>query len=313
MSQATLIQIGPLAPQINSRLREQYQAVPLWEQPEPLAWLREHAQQARVAVTSARHGITAEAIAAMPKLAAIVSFGVGYDSIALDAARARGIQVSNTPHVLNDCVADLAFGLLLDAARGIAHGDRFVRAGKWGKDNFPLTTRVSGKKLGILGLGRIGEKVAQRATGFGMDIAYHNRRARDGAPWRHEPDLKALAGWADFLAVTCVGGPETEGLVSADIIAALGPKGILVNVSRGSVVDEDALVAALRDGRLGGAGLDVFRAEPEVPEALFALDNVVLAPHVASGTHETRAAMAALVFDNLDAFLGTGKVITPVL
>jgi lactate dehydrogenase-like 2-hydroxyacid dehydrogenase len=313
MPQDLLIQIGPLAPQINSRLREQYQAVPLWEQADPLAWLREHGHPARVVVTSARHGITAEAIAAMPELEAIVSFGVGYDSIALDAARMRGIQVSNTPDVLNDCVADLAFGLLLDAARGIAHGDRFVRGGKWGKENFPLTARVSGKKLGILGLGRIGEKVAKRAAGFGMDIAYHNRRPREGAPWRYEADLKALAGWADFLVVTCVGGPQTEGLVSAGIIEALGPKGILVNVSRGSVVDEGALVAALRDGRLGGAGLDVFRDEPQVPKALLALDNVVLAPHMASGTLETRAAMAGLVFENLDAFLGTGKVITPVL
>jgi lactate dehydrogenase-like 2-hydroxyacid dehydrogenase len=266
-----------------------------------------------VVVTSARHGCSAALIDALPRLEAIVSFGVGYDAIALDAARARGIQVSNTPDVLNDCVADLAFGLLLDAARGIAHGDRFVRAGRWPQGGFPLTTRVSGKKLGILGLGRIGEIVARRAQGFDMEIAYNNRRPREGAPWRFEPDLKALATWADFLVVATVGGPSTAGLVSREVIEALGPRGILVNVSRGSVIDEAAMVAALVDGRLGGAGLDVFQDEPNVPPALLALDNVVLAPHMASGTHETRAAMTALTLQNLNAFLADGRLLTPVL
>jgi lactate dehydrogenase-like 2-hydroxyacid dehydrogenase len=315
MSDIQIIQVGSLPPQLNATLHE-LGAVPLWQMTEhsqSLAWLREHGSHARVVVTSARYGCTAAMIDALPQLEAVVSFGVGYDSIDVKAAHARGIQVSNTPDVLNDCVADLAFGLLLDTARGIAHGDRFVRAGKWTQGAFPLTTRVSGKKLGILGLGRIGEKVARRAMGFDMDIAYHNRQPRPGAPWRHEPDLKALAGWADFLVVTCVGAPETLGLVSREIIDALGPQGVLINVARGSVIDETALVDALREGRLGGAALDVFRDEPNVPPDLFRLDNVVLAPHMASGTHETRAAMAALVLDNLRAFLQTGKVSTPVL
>lgn len=308
-----LIQIGPLAPHLNATLQQQHGAAALWEQDDWPAWLREHGAQARVVVTSARHGCSAAVIDALPQLAAIVSFGVGYDSIALDAARARGIQVSNTPDVLNDCVADLAFGLMIDAARGISHGDRFVRAGRWHQGPFPLTSRVSGKRLGILGLGRIGEKVARRAQGFDMEVAYNNRRPREGAPWRHEPDLLALAAWADFLVVTCVGGPETEGLVSRQVIEALGPKGVLVNVARGSVIDEDAMAEALRDGRLGAAGLDVFRDEPRVPPALTELDNVVLAPHMASGTVETRGAMQALMLDNLRAFLDTGKVLTPIL
>lgn len=312
MSQVQIVQTGTFSPRVNQALKEQYGAAALWEQPSPLDWLREHGQDVRVVVTSARYGCTAAMIDALPKLEAIVSFGVGYDSIAVDAARARGILVSNTPDVLNDCVADLAFGLLLDAARGIAHGDRFVRAGKWGTSPFPLSSRVSGKKLGILGLGRIGEKVAQRGAGFDMDIAYTNRRPRAGAPWRHEPDLIALAQWCDFLAVTCVGGPETEGLVSREVIEALGPKSILINVSRGSVIDEEAMVDALRDGRLGGAGLDVFRAEPTVPSELLGLDNVVLMPHAASGTHETRRAMEDCMFDNLEAFLKEGKVVTAV-
>lgn len=313
MSAFQILQVGPLAPQTNLTLQDHFSAAALWQQADPLAWAREHGGAVRVVVTSARHGCTAALIDALPRLEAIVSFGVGYDSIALDAARARGIQVSNTPDVLNDCVADLAFGLLIDAARGIAHGDRFVRAQRWPQGGFPLTTRVSGKKLGILGLGRIGEIVARRAGGFDMEIAYHNRRQREGAPWRFEPDLKALAAWSDFLVVACVGGPETEGLVSREIIEALGPSGILVNVSRGSVIDEDAMVAALADGRLGGAGLDVFRDEPNVPQALLALDNVVLAPHMASGTQETRAAMTARTLENLEAFLATGKVLNPVL
>ncbi|CAG9184494.1 2-hydroxyacid dehydrogenase [Cupriavidus pinatubonensis] len=313
MSAIQILQVGPLAPQTNSTLQERFSAAALWQQADPLSWAREHGGEVRVVVTSARHGCTAALIGALPKLEAIVSFGVGYDSIALDAVRARGIQVSNTPDVLNDCVADLAFGLLIDAARGIAHGDRFVRAQHWPQGGFPLTTRVSGKKLGILGLGRIGEIVARRASGFDMEIAYHNRRPRDGAPWRFEGDLKALAAWADFLVVAVVGGPETAGLVSREIIDALGPKGILVNVSRGSVIDEAAMVEALVEGRLGGAGLDVFRDEPNVPPALLALDNVVLAPHMASGTHETRTAMTALTLQNLEAFLATGKVLTPVL
>ncbi|WP_427312674.1 2-hydroxyacid dehydrogenase [Cupriavidus sp. H39] len=308
-----ILQVGPLAPQTNTTLQQRYGAAALWQQADPIAWARSEAQQVRVVVTSARHGCSAALIDALPRLEAIVSFGVGYDAIALDAARARGIQVSNTPDVLNDCVADLAFGLLLDAARGIAHGDRFVRAGRWPQGGFPLTTRVSGKKLGILGLGRIGEIVARRAQGFDMEIAYHNRRPREGAPWRFEADLKALAAWADFLVVATVGGPSTAGLVSREILDALGPRGILVNVSRGSVVDEAALVAALSEGRLGGAGLDVFQDEPNVPPALMAMDHVVLAPHVASGTHETRAAMTALTLQNLDAFLAGGKVLTPVL
>ncbi|MBY4895506.1 2-hydroxyacid dehydrogenase [Cupriavidus sp. AU9028] len=313
MSSVQVIQIGPLAPHLNSLLQQQYGAVALWEQDDALTWLQENGADARVIVTSARNGCSAAVIDALPQLQAIVSFGVGYDSIALDAARARGIQVSNTPDVLNDCVADLAFGLLMDASRRIAQGDRFVRDGRWLNGAFPLTTRVSGKRLGILGLGRIGEKVARRAEGFDMQIAYHNRRPRDGAPWRYESDLLALAAWCDYLVVTCVGGPETEGLVSREVIEAIGPKGILVNVSRGSVIDEDAMVQALENGSLGGAGLDVFRDEPRVPPALTRLDQVVLAPHMASGTVETRGAMQALMLDNLRVFLDTGKVLTPVL
>jgi lactate dehydrogenase-like 2-hydroxyacid dehydrogenase len=205
--------------------------------------------------------------------------------------------------VLNDCVADLAMGLLLDGARRIAAADRFVRQGDWLQGRYPLTTRVSSKRLGIVGLGRIGQAVARRAIGFDMEIAYTNRRPAQGVAWRHEPSLLALAEWADFLVLTVAGGPATQHLVNAEVLRALGPKGLLVNVARGSVVDEAALVACLRSGELGGAALDVFQDEPRGPEALLALEQVVLAPHMASGTHDTREAMAALTLDNLRAGL----------
>ena len=230
-------------------------------------------------------------------------FGVGLDRLPLDAARAAGLPVGYTPDVLNDCVADLAMGLLIDGARRIAAADRFVRRGDWLQGRFPLATKVSGKRLGIVGLGRIGQAVARRAAGFDMDIAYHNRRPVDGVAWRHEPALLALAEWADFLVLTVAASADTRHLINADVLAALGPKGLLVNVARGSVVDEAGLIACLQNGSLGGAALDVFEDEPHVPEALLALDQVVLTPHMASGTHETRQAMADLTLANLRAGL----------
>jgi lactate dehydrogenase-like 2-hydroxyacid dehydrogenase len=205
--------------------------------------------------------------------------------------------------VLNDCVADLAMGLLIDGARRIAAADRFVRRGDWPQGRFPLATKVSGKRLGIVGLGRIGQAVARRAAGFDMAIAYNNRRAIDGVAWRHEPSLLALAKWADFLVLTVAGGPSTHHLVNAEVLRALGPKGLLVNVARGSVVDQAALITCLQNGDLGGAALDVFDDEPRVPAALMAMDQVVLAPHMASGTDDTRQAMGDLVLANLHAGL----------
>ncbi|MET0543901.1 MAG: 2-hydroxyacid dehydrogenase, partial [Variovorax sp.] len=211
--------------------------------------------------------------------------------------------VGYTPDVLDDCVADTAWALLMDVARGVSASDRFVRRGEWLKSQFPLATKVSGKKLGILGMGRIGRVIARRASGFDMEVRYHNRRQLADVEQGYEPTLKALAQWADFLVIASAGGAETRGLVSREILDALGPQGFLINISRGTVVDEAALVEALQHRRIAGAGLDVFEDEPNVPPALFALDNVVLLPHIASNTHETRAAMAGRVEDNLSAFL----------
>lgn len=304
MSRTSVLQIGPLMPALEATLREQHNV--LSAQPvtaeAPLADMADAARVTAV-VTSAPVGVPAAWLAQLPALKVVSSFGVGLDRLPLDAARASGLPVGYTPDVLNDCVADLAMGLLIDGARRIAAADRFVRRGDWLNGRYPLTTRVSGKRLGIVGLGRIGQAVARRAAGFDMAIAYTNRRPAEGVAWRHEPSLTALAQWADFLVLTVAGGAGTRHLVNAEVLRALGPKGLLVNVARGSVVDEAALVASLQSGELGGAALDVFDDEPRVPAELLAMENVVLAPHMASGTHDTRQAMADLCLANLRAGL----------
>jgi lactate dehydrogenase-like 2-hydroxyacid dehydrogenase len=204
--------------------------------------------------------------------------------------------------------------LLLDVARRVSEADRYVRRGGWttpGLASFPLARKVSGAKLGIVGLGRIGQTIARRAGGFEMDIRYHSRRPVEGVAWRHEPSLIELARWCDFLVVITAGGAPTRHLIDAAVLDALGPRGFIVNVSRGSVIDELALVQALRERRIAGAGLDVFENEPQVPLELLSMDNVVLLPHIASGTQETRQAMADRVFDNLQGFLRDGRMVSP--
>ena len=308
---ACILQIGPMTERFNRRLAAEHEVFRFWEQGAD-AVLEQHAERIDIVVTSARFGCKAALIERLPSLRAIVSFGVGYDSIDIEGAKARGISVSNTPDVLNDCVADLAFGLIIDCARQMSAADRFVRAGDWPSGSLPLARKVSGKKLGIVGLGRIGEAVAKRSSGFDMEVRYHNRRPVEGSIHGYEASLSELACWADFLVVACPGGESTRHLVSRQVLDALGANGILVNVSRGSVVDESALVDALRDGRLGGAGLDVYAQEPTVPEALFKLPNVVLLPHIGSATEETRLAMEELLFANLQAFLERGEMVTAV-
>lgn len=303
-----ILQQGRLLPYLEQALAQRYDLHPLYNEADPAAFLRAHGAEFVGLATSARFGADRKLMEALPHLKVISSFGVGLDTLDLPCARERGVQVGYTPDVLNDCVADTAFGLLMDAARGFSASDRFVRRGGWLKAPSPLTTRVSGKRLGIVGLGRIGRVVARRASGFDMDIRYHNRRALTDVPYAYESTLKGLAEWADFLVVISAGGESTRHLISADVLQALGPKGFLVNVSRGSVVDEQALIAALQTGQIAGAGLDVYQDEPNVPEALLGLDNVVLLPHVASATHETRRAMADRVLDNLDGFFANGVV-----
>jgi hydroxypyruvate reductase len=299
---------GRLLPGVEARLAADYDLHRLAGERDPHAFLAAHGAEFVALVTSAGVGADAALIDALPELRVISNFGVGLDRIDLAAAARRGIAVGYTPDVLNDCVADLAFALMLDVARGVSAGDRFVRRGDWPGGGFPLGRRVCGARLGIVGLGRIGRTIARRADGFEMDVRYHSRRTVNGVPWRHEPELAALARWADYLVVITAGGEGTRHLIDAGVLDALGPDGFLINVARGSVVDEAALVCALAEGRIAGAALDVFEREPDVPAELFALDNVVLVPHIASATRETRDAMGERVLDNLRAFFAGGPM-----
>jgi lactate dehydrogenase-like 2-hydroxyacid dehydrogenase len=268
------------------------------------------AARTRALITSGLDGAPAALIDRMPKLEIIAVNSVGYDLVATDRALARRIPVTHTPDVLTDDVADLAIGLMIMTSRRLTQADRFVRAGRWTVEKFPVAGKVSGKRLGILGLGRIGRAIAARAEAFGMAIAYTDRTRLD-TPYRFLPDLVSLAKESDFLMVATSAGPDARHMVNAEVLTALGPEGILINIARGSVVDEAALVAALESGRLGGAGLDVFEHEPNVPAALAARDDVVLLPHIASSTRETRGRMSQLVIENLEAWFAGKSLVTP--
>ena len=271
------------------------------------------APQVRAIAASGESRVGRDLIAQLPALELISVFGVGYDGIDVAAARERGIAVTHTPNVLNDEVADLAIALLLAVARRIPQADRWVREGRWRREGpMPLARKLSGGRLGIVGLGRIGQAIAKRAEAFGMSIAYTARSPREGVPYPYLPSAEALAREVDFLVVITPGGAGTRKLIDARVLEALGPQGYLVNVARGSVVDEAALIEALREKRIAGAGLDVFEDEPNVPEALTALDNVVLTPHVGSATWQTRRAMMDLAFGNLQAHFAGRPLLSPV-
>lgn len=249
----------------------------------------------------------------LPNLGLIANFGVGYDAIDVAAATARGIKVTNTPDVLNDDVADLAVALLIAQGREMMQASAWARSGEWkAKGEYPLSRKISGGRAGIVGLGRIGREIADRLAAFKMEIHYFARSEKDTPGWRYHADPVSLASAVDYLIVALVGGPETERFVSAEVIEALGPRGIVVNISRGSTIDEAALLDALEQGRLAGAGLDVFQGEPDIDKRFYALPNVVIQPHQGSGTVETRAAMGQLQRDNLAAFRAGATLLTPV-
>ncbi|RBM21128.1 hydroxyacid dehydrogenase [Prauserella sp. PE36] len=310
--QGVVLQVCPLLESLEEALASHHETVRLAEHTDPAGYLAEHGHEVVAAVTSARVGVSDELMDALPELRAIVHFGVGYETTDVARARARGIDVSNTPDVLTDCVADLAVGALIDVLRRLAAADRYVRRGEWTPGGYPLATKVSGKRVGILGLGRIGRAIARRLEGFDTELSYHSRNPVEGVPYRYASSPVELADGADVLVIATSGGAATRGLVSADVLRALGPDGYLVNIARGSVVDEPALVAALTQGRIAGAALDVFADEPNVPAPLLELDNVLLLPHIASATRETREAMGALAFRNLHAFMTEGTLVTPV-
>ena len=270
------------------------------------------APRIRAIAASGESKVPRELIAQMPALEIISVFGVGYDGVDVAAARERGIAVTHTPNVLNDEVADLAMALVLAVSRRLVEADRYVRSGAWANGPMPLARKVSGARMGIVGLGRIGMAIARRAEAFGMSIAYTSRNAKADTACPYYPSPEALAREVDFLVVITPGGAATRKLIDAKVLAALGKTGYLVNVARGSVVDEQALVQALREGTIAGAGLDVFENEPHVPAELLALDNVVLTPHVGSATWQTRHAMGDLAFGNLQAHFAGKPLLSPV-
>ena len=293
-----------------AELETRYNVHRLWEAGDKEALISEIAPQIRVVVTEG--WAPADFQAKFPNLELIASHGVGYDGVALGAAQARKIAVTNTPSVLDDAVADLTIGLLIAVTRGMVVGDQYVRNGEWLKANFPLMSHLRGRQAGILGLGRIGLAIAQRLQAFGIEINYHNRRERLDVDYKYYSSLSMMAQDVDFLILSCVGGEETKKIVNREIMEKIGPNGVLINISRGSVVDEGDLVACLEEGKLGGAGLDVFTSEPHVPEALFKMPQVVLQPHIGSATLQTRIAMGQLVVDNVDAYYAKKPLLTPV-
>jgi lactate dehydrogenase-like 2-hydroxyacid dehydrogenase len=275
------------------------------------AAVAEHGRKFRAVLTIGVIGITPEEIAAMPALELICCMGAGYEGVPLEATRTRGIVTANGAGTNDDCVADHAFGLLISIVRGFRQLDRLCREGVW-REAIPQPPNVSGKKLGILGLGTIGQKIAKRAAAFDMEVGYHNRKPREGATQRYFDDLKSLATWADFLVLAAPGGPATRHLVNAEVLDALGPQGFLVSIGRGSVVDTEALAAALRENRIGGAGLDVYESEPKRPEPLVDLDNVLLTPHMAGWSPEATQKSVDHFLANAEGhFTGSG-VLTPV-
>ena len=313
MEKPEILQIVPMAGRIEAALGAAYVVHRLWEAPAREAFLGEVGGRIRAVATDGHAGIPPEVMAALPGLELVASNGVGYDAIDTKACKARGVRVTNTPDVLNDAVAELAVGLMLALCRRIPQADAYVRGGGWVKKGFGLTGELTGAHAGILGLGRIGKEIARRLQAMKVRVSYHGRRPQPFEPYQFYPDLATMAREVDWLVVIAPGTAETRGIVSRAVLEALGPEGALVNVARGSLVDEAALVELLGDGRLGGAALDVFVDEPRVPEALFALPNVVLSPHQASATVKTRAAMGDLVVRNLAAHFAGDPLLTPVV
>lgn len=285
----------------------------LWLEPDREAWLAEHGGSIR-AVATAGHTtpIDPAFMRRLPRLEIVASFGVGYEHIDARAAAEREIIVTHTPGVLDDEVADTAMALTLMAVRRLPQAERYLRSGQWPKGTFPLTASLRGRTMGILGLGRIGRAIAERAKSFGLSVVYHGRRAQAGTPYPYFGTLLDMAKACDILMVAAPGGPETHHIVNAEVLRALGPRGVLVNIARGSLVDEAAAIEALRNGTILAAGLDVFENEPHVPPELLGLDNAVLLPHVGSASVETRRLMAECVVENLLAWSENRPPLTPV-
>ncbi|NP_001384674.1 hypothetical protein VitviT2T_013419 [Vitis vinifera] len=303
----------PMNPYLEQELDKRFKLFRFWDFPSANDLFREHSNSIRAVVGNSFIGADAQMIEALPKMEIVSSFSVGLDKIDLVRCKEKGIRVTNTPDVLTEDVADLALALILATLRRICESDRYVRSGSWKKGDFKLTTKFTGKSVGIIGLGRIGSAIAKRAEGFSCPISYHSRTEKPGTNYKYYPSVVELASNCQILVVACALTPETRHIINREVINALGPKGVVINIGRGLHVDEPELVSALVEGRLGGAGLDVFENEPNVPEELLAMDNVVLLPHVGSGTVETRKDMADLVLGNLEAHFLNKPLLTPVV
>lgn len=298
----TVLLIAPVLDSLLEKLTAAFRVHRLYEQAEPLAWLEQHGNEIRAVVTRGDVGVSNAVLEHLPDVGLIAIFGVGTDGVDLNYARKNNIAVTITSGVLTNDVADMALGLILSAARRLCEGDRFVREGKWQTQAPALGTQVSGKRIGIIGMGNIGQAIAQRATAFEMPVSYISRSAKPELPYQWCDDLQSLAKQSDFLVIAASGGAETRDLVDESVLSAMPQHAWLINIARGSLVDEAALISALQQKRIAGAALDVFDDEPQVPEALIALNNLVLQPHVGSATHETRHKMRDVVFANVDAF-----------
>lgn len=314
MSKPAILQVGPYPDWDQNPLDAAFNAHRLFEAPDPQACLAEVGKDIRAIATRGELGADRAMIAACPNLEMIAVYGVGYDAVDLTACKERGIAVTNTPDVLTEDVADLGVAMMLCQSRGMIGAEQWVRDGSWqAKGLYPLKRRVFGRKAGILGLGRIGFEVGKRLAGFGMDIAYSDIAAKDYAPdWTFLPDAVALAEHADFLFVTLAASEATRHIVGADVLKALGSDGMVINISRAANIDEEALIAALSSGGIGSAALDVFEGEPALDPRFLQLDNVLVQPHHASGTIETRQAMGKLLRDNLTAHFAGQPLLTPV-
>jgi len=300
----SVVLVNPVYPPTQAALEHSYTVHKLWQAEDQAAFLKEVSGEVSGLVTDGGSGASAELLRQLPNVRVVSVFGVGVDAVDLDYCKSQGIRVGNTPDVLTDDVADIALALALGTYRQVATMHNYACTGRWVSEGpAPLTTRFSGCRVGIFGLGRIGGAIAKRLLGFGCDISYCNRKpAAADQPYQYYADLETLAANVECLILAVAPTPSMKNIVNDKVLNALGANGFLINVSRGLVVDEDALVNALQQGRIAGAGLDVFAAEPAIPEALLSMPNVLLQPHVASATEQTRGAMGQLVLDNLENF-----------
>ena len=306
-----LLQLSAFSPDLEVELERDFEVLPVLALDDADSVIGDRAADVRAIATGGHIGAPAGLVDRLPGLGIIAINGVGFDKVDMDQAKRRGIRVTTTPDVLTDDVADLAVGLVIALLREIVAGDAFVRSGRWSDGSRPLARTVSGRKFGIVGMGRIGGAIARRLAAFG-EVSYHGRSDK-GLPFAFEPELLALARRCDVLIVACAATPSNRNLIDRSVLEALGPGGYLVNVARGSLVDEDALLSALSDGTIAGAALDVFADEPHVPKAFASLQNVVLTPHIGSATVETRGAMARLMLDNLRAFVAGAPLPTALI